>query len=203
MKANSRTGGRILVDQLIVHGVDHLFCVPSESYLAAPDGLPAAATTVTVGGREGGAAMMADAYGKLTGRPGICFTTRGPGSTNASPGLHIARQDSTPLIMFVGQVGRAMREREAFQEIDYRAAFGPIAKWATEVDDPARLPEIVSRAFHVATSGRPGPVVIALPEDVQTESAAVADAPRYEVIETHPGLTQMAELQKLLHGASR
>jgi acetolactate synthase I/II/III large subunit len=203
MKANSRTGGRILVDQLIVHGVDHLFCVPGESYLAALDALHDAAINVTVCRQEGGAAMMADAYGKLTGRPGICFTTRGPGSTNASPGIHIARQDSTPLIMFVGQVGRAMREREAFQEIDYRATFGPIAKWATEVDDPARLPEIVSRAFHVATSGRPGPVVIALPEDMLTEEASVADAPPYEPVETHPALGQMAELQKLLWAAER
>src|ERR671913_1365720 len=145
--------------------------------------------------------MMAEAYGKLTGRPGICFVTRGPGATNASAGIHIAKQDSTPMVVFVGQVGREMREREAFQEIDYRAVFGTMAKWATEVDDPARLPEIVSRAFHVATSGRPGPVVIALPEDVLTEMATVADAPRYQVIETHPGPAQMAELQKLLHGA--
>src|SRR5215210_2868631 len=203
MKSTTRTGGQILVDQLIVHGVDHLFCVPGESYLAALDALHDAAITVTVCRQGGGAARMADAYGKLTGRPGICFVTRGPGSTNASPGIHIARQDSTPLIMCVGQVGRAMREREAFQEIDYRAAFGPIAKWATEVDDPARLPEIVSRAFHVATSGRPGPVVIALPEDMLTEEASVADAPPYEVVETHPSLGQMAELQKLLWAAKR
>ena len=109
--------------------------------------------------------MMADAVGKLTGRPGICFVTRGPGATNASPGVHIAKQNSTPLILFVGQVGRSMREREAFQELDYRAAFGPLAKWATEIDDPARIPEIVARAYRVAMQGRPGPVVIALPED--------------------------------------
>src|SRR5918993_4415040 len=182
MTPRPRTGGQILIDQLIVHGVDHLFCVPGESYLAALDALHGGPIAVTVCRQEGGAAMMADAYGKLTGRPGICVTTRGPGSTNAYPGIHIARQDSTPLIMFVGQVGRAMREREAFQEIDYRAVFGPLAKWATEVDDPARLPEIVSRAFHVATSGRPGPVVIALPEDMLTEEAIVADAPAYEPV---------------------
>ena len=157
MTAHARTGGQILVDQLIVHGVDHLFCVPGESYLAALDALHDAAIAVTVCRQEGGAAMMADAYGKLTGRPGICFTTRGPGSTNASPGIHIARQDSTPLIMFVGQVGRDMREREAFQELDYRAVFGSVAKWATEIDDPARLPELVSRAFHVATARPAGP----------------------------------------------
>jgi acetolactate synthase-1/2/3 large subunit len=197
----ARTGGQILVDQLIAHGVDHLFCVPGESYLAVLDALHDAAIEITVCRQEGGAAMMAEAYGKLTGRPGICFVTRGPGATNASPGLHIARQDSTPMILFVGQIERGMREREAFQELDYRAAFGAIAKWATEVDDPARFPELVSRAFHVATSGRPGPVVIALPEDVLTEAAAVADAPRYEPIETHPSLAQVAELQKLLWAA--
>ena len=129
--------------------------MPGESYLAALDALHDAPISVTVCRQEGGAAMMAEAYGKLTGRPGICFVTRGPGATNASPGIHIARQDSTPLILFVGQVARRMREREAFQELDVRAVFGSIAKWATEVDDPARLPELVSRAFHVATSGRP------------------------------------------------
>jgi acetolactate synthase I/II/III large subunit len=203
MKAPSRTGGQILVDQLLVHGVDHIFCVPGESYLAALDALHDADINVTVCRQEGGAAMMAEAHGKLTGRPGICFVTRGPGATNASPGIHIAKQDSTPMILFVGQIERGMREREAFQELDYRAAFGPLAKWATEVDDPARFPEIISRAFHVATSGRPGPVVIALPEDVLTEMADVADAPRYQIIETHPSLGQMAELQKLLHGAER
>ncbi len=200
---NTRTGGQILIDQLLVHGVDHLFCVPGESYLAALDALHDAAIAVTICRQEGGAAMMAEAYGKLTGRPGICFVTRGPGATNASPGLHIARQDSTPLILFVGQVDRSMREREAFQELDYRAVFGSVAKWVTEVDDPARFPELVSRAFHVATSGRPGPVVIALPEDSLTEAAAVADAPPYEPIETHPSLGQMAELRKLLGAAER
>ncbi|WP_112662228.1 thiamine pyrophosphate-binding protein [Microvirga flavescens] len=201
MTARSRTGGQILVDQLLVHGVDHIFCVPGESYLAALDALHDASIEVTICRQEGGAAMMAEAHGKLTGRPGICFVTRGPGATNASAGIHIAKQDSTPMILFVGQIERGMREREAFQELDYRAAFGPLAKWATEVDDPARFPEIISRAFHVATSGRPGPVVIALPEDVLTEMAAVADAPAYAPIETHPSLGQMAELQKLLHGA--
>jgi acetolactate synthase-1/2/3 large subunit len=199
----ARTGGQILVDQLIAQGVDHLFCVPGESYLAVLDALHDASINVTVCRQEGGAAMMAEAYGKLTGRPGICFVTRGPGATNASPGLHIAMQDSTPMILFVGQIERGMREREAFQELDYRAVFGPMVKWATEIDDPARIPELISRAFHVATSGRPGPVVMALPEDMLTEAAAVADAPRYEPIETHPGLTQMAELQKLLWAAER
>ena len=198
MTTNARTGGQILVDQLVLHGVDHLFCVPGESYLAALDAMHDAALEVTVCRQEGGAAMMAEAYGKLTGRPGICFVTRGPGATNASPGLHIARQDSSPMILFVGQIGREMREREAFQELDYRAVFGTVAKWATEIDDPARIPELVSRAFSVATSGRPGPVVIALPEDMLTDTATVADALPYEPVEIHPGLSQIAELQKLL-----
>ncbi|MET0427049.1 MAG: thiamine pyrophosphate-binding protein [Microvirga sp.] len=197
-----RTGGAILVDQLVAHGVDHLFCVPGESFLAVLDALHDAPVQVTVCRQEGGAAMMAEAQGKLTGRPGIAFVTRGPGATNASPGLHIARQDSTPMILFVGQIERGMREREAFQELDYRAAFGALAKWVTEIDDAARIPELVSRAFHVATSGRPGPVVIALPEDMLVETAAVADAPGYATVETHPSLGQMAELQKLLHGAA-
>ena len=194
-----RTGGRILVDQLRIQGCDRIFTVPGESFLAVLDALHDTPEIDTIVCRqEGGVAYMADADGKMTGRPGIAFVTRGPGATNASPGIHIAKQDSTPMILFVGQIERGMREREAFQELDYRAAFGPLAKWATEVDDPARFPEIVSRAFYVATSGRPGPVVIALPEDVLTEMAAVADAPRYQIVETHPGLTQMAELQKLL-----
>jgi acetolactate synthase I/II/III large subunit len=193
-----RTGGRILVDQLVAHSVEHLFCVPGESYLAVLDALHDASIKVTVCRQEGGAAMMAEAAGKLTGKPGICFVTRGPGATNAAPGLHIARQDSTPMILFVGQIERGAREREAFQELDYRAVFGSIAKWVTEVDEAARLPELVSRAFHVATGGRPGPVVIALPEDMLTEEAAVADAPPFEPVETHPSLAQMAELQKLL-----
>jgi acetolactate synthase-1/2/3 large subunit len=203
MSERSRTGGQILVDQLVSHGVEHIFCVPGESYLAALDALHDASIPVTVCRQEGGAAMMAEAYGKLTGKPGICFVTRGPGATNASPGIHIARQDSSPMILFVGQVGRDMREREAFQELDYRAVFGSVAKWVTEVDDASRFPELVSRAFHVATSGRPGPVVIALPEDTLTDLATVADAPRFEPVETHPGLTQMAELQKLLWAAER
>ncbi|MCC5977786.1 MAG: thiamine pyrophosphate-binding protein [Salinarimonas sp.] len=203
MSAKARTGGQILVDQLALHGSKQIYCVPGESYLAALDAMHDAEIGVTVCRQEGGAAMMAEAYGKLTGQPGICFVTRGPGATNASAGLHIARQDSTPMILFVGQVGREMREREAFQELDYRAVFGTIAKWVTEIDDPARIPELVSRAFHVATSGRPGPVVIALPEDMLTEAAVAVDPPAYKPIETHPGPAQMVELQKLLAGAKR
>ena len=202
-KDNLRTAAEVLVDQLIVNGVEHAFCVPGESYLAVLDAFHDRAIKVTVCRQEGGAAFMAEAAGKATGRPGICFVTRGPGATNAAHGIHIARQDSTPLIMFVGQVARDMREREAFQELDYRAVFGGMAKWATEIDDPARVPEIVSRAFYVATGGRPGPVVIALPEDMLTERVAVANAPPFEPVETWPGASEMMKLQKLLWAAER
>lgn len=194
----SRTGGQILVDQLILHGVQQLFCVPGESFLAVLDALHDASIAVSVCRQEGGAAMMAEAQGKLTGQPGICFVTRGPGATNAAAGVHIAHQDSTPLLLFVGQVARGALGREAFQELDYSAVFGTMAKWVVQIDDAKRLPELVSRAFHVATSGRPGPVVIALPEDMLTEAASVADAMPYAVTETHPGATQLAELQERL-----
>ena len=200
---NLRTGGEILIDQLLIHGVQHVFCVPGESYLAALDAFHDRAIKLTVCRQEGGAAMMAEAIGKATGRPGIAFVTRGPGATNASPGVHIARQDSTPMILFVGQVARDMREREAFQEVDYRAMFGPLAKWATEIDDPTRIPEIVSRAFYTATNGRPGPVVISLPEDMLAERAAATDSPRFQPVETWPGAAEMAKLQKLIWAAKR
>ena len=199
----TRTGGEILIDQLAIHGVRHAFCVPGESYLAALDAFHDSDIALTVCRHESAAAIMAEAVGKVTGRPGICFVTRGPGATNASAGIHIARQDSSPMIVFVGQVGRHMREREAFQELDYRAVFGSIAKWATEIDDPARIPELVSRAFHTACNGRPGPVVIALPEDMLTERVAVPDASAFEPVETWPGLTDMSRLQKLLWAAKR
>jgi acetolactate synthase-1/2/3 large subunit len=195
---NPRTGGQILVGQLVSHGVKHVFCVPGESFLAVLDALVDVNIEVTVCRQEGGAAMMADAHGKLTGQPGICMVTRGPGASNALAGIHIAKHDSTPVIVFVGQIERGMREREAFQEMDYRAVFGQAAKWATEIDDPARIPEILSRAFHVATSGRPGPVVIALPEDMLVELATVPDAPHYEAIDSAPSTGQMADLAKRL-----
>jgi acetolactate synthase-1/2/3 large subunit len=205
MRANDslRTGGEILIDQLAIHGARHIFCVPGESYIAALDACYGRDIALTVCRQESGAAMMAEAAGKATGRPGICFVTRGPGATNASAGVHIARQDSTPMILFVGQVARHMREREAFQELDYRAVFGSIAKWATEIDDPARIPEIVSRAYYTATSGRPGPVVIALPEDMLAERAEATDAPPFEPVETWPGLTDMSRLQKMIWAAER
>jgi acetolactate synthase-1/2/3 large subunit len=203
MRSNdgTRTGGEILVDQLVAQGVQHVFCVPGESYLAALDAFHDRNIALTVCRQEGGAAMMAEAAGKATGRPGICFVTRGPGATNASAGIHIARQDSTPLIVFVGQVARDMREREAFQELDYRAVFGSVAKWVTEIDDPARIPELVSRAFYTATNGRPGPVVIALPEDMLVERVGVPDAAAADPVETWPGLTDMSRLQKMIWAA--
>ena len=195
--------GEVLIDQLVLHGVRHVFCVPGESYIAALDAFHDRDVAITVCRQESGAAMMAEAVGKATGRPGICFVTRGPGATNAAAGVHIARQDSTPMILFVGQIAREMREREAFQELDYRAVFGSIAKWATEIDDPARIPELVSRAFYTATNGRPGPVVIALPEDMLVERVAVPDAPAFEPVETWPGATDMSRLQKLFWAAER
>jgi acetolactate synthase-1/2/3 large subunit len=205
MRSNdgTRTGGQILIDQLAIHGVKHAFCVPGESYLAALDALHDSAIKLTVCRHESTASMMAEAVGKVTGKPGICFVTRGPGATNASAGIHIAQQDSTPMIVFVGQVGRHMREREAFQELDYRAVFGTMTKWATEIDDPARIPEFVSRAFHTACNGRPGPVVIALPEDMLTERVVTPDALAYEPVEIWPGLTDMSRLQKMLWAAKR
>jgi acetolactate synthase I/II/III large subunit len=200
-KDNMRTAAEVLVDQLQIHGVHHVFCVPGESYLAVLDAFRDSELNITVCRQEGGAAMMAEAIGKVTGRPGVCFVTRGPGATNASAGIHIARQDSTPLVMFVGQVARDMREREAFQELDYRAVFGSMTKWTTEIDDPARVPEIVSRAFYTATNGRPGPVVVAIPEDMLVERVAVSDAPPFALIETAPGPAELQKFAELLAGA--
>src|SRR6202140_1711799 len=202
-KDNMRSAAEVLVDQLHIHGVRHVFCVPGESYLAVLDAFHDSDLAVTVCRQEAGACMMAEAIGKVTGRPGVCFVTRGPGATNASHGIHIAQQDSSPLVMFVGQVARDTREREAFQELDYRAVFGSMTKWATEIDDPARVPEIVSRAFYMAANGRPGPVVIALPEDMLTERVAVADAPPYQNVETSPGRADMDAFATLLAKSER
>src|SRR5579885_1942198 len=150
----NRTGGRILVDQLLAQGCDRIFCVPGESYLAVLDALhDSPAIDLVVCRQEGGAAYMAEADGKLTGRPGVCFVTRGPGATNASIGVHTAFQDSTPMILFIGQVARTARDREGFQEVDFRAMFAPLAKWAAEIDHPARIPEYIARAFRTAVSG--------------------------------------------------
>jgi acetolactate synthase-1/2/3 large subunit len=200
-KDNLRSAAEVLVEQLRIHGVQHVFCVPGESYLAVLDAFHDSDLTVTVCRQEAGASMAAEAIGKVTGRPGVCFVTRGPGATNASHGIHIAQQDSSPLVMFVGQVARDTREREAFQELDYRAVFGSMTKWSTEIDDPARVPELVSRAFHIAANGRPGPVVIAIPEDMLVERVAVADAPPYAPIETSPGPAEMDKFAELLSAA--
>ncbi|MGY6548666.1 MAG: thiamine pyrophosphate-binding protein [Roseinatronobacter sp.] len=172
-----RHGGQILVDQLAAQGVRRVFSVPGESFLAALDGLHGSGIENIVCRHEGGACMMAEAHAKLTGQPGVVFVTRGPGATNASSGVHVAMQDSTPLIVFVGQIDARHRDREAFQEVDYRAFFKPIAKWAAEIDQTERLPEYVSRAFHLAQSGRPGPVVLALPENMLSARADVPDLP--------------------------
>jgi acetolactate synthase I/II/III large subunit len=204
-RANMRTGGQVLIDQLRIHGVDTAYCVPGESYLAALDALYDAREEIrlVVCRQEGGAAYMADAYGKLTGRPGVCLVTRGPGATNASLGVHTAFQDSTPMILIVGQVERAYLERGAFQEVDFREMYRPLSKWVAQIDDPGRIPEFVARAFTLATSGRPGPVVLVTPEDVLREPTAVADAEPYKPVQAHPGASDMARLREMLAAAKR
>jgi len=198
-----RTGGRILVDNLVAQGVDLAFCVPGESYLAVLDALHDARERLRliVCRQEGGAAYMAEAYGKLTGRPGIVFVTRGPGASNAAIGIHTACQDSTPLIAFVGQVGSDFADREAFQEIDYRLMYGGVAKWAAQIDRAERIPEYVARAFRVALSGRPGPVVLALPEDMLASTAEALDASRVAPALVHPAPEQIAAARVLLAAA--
>jgi acetolactate synthase-1/2/3 large subunit len=202
---NLRSGGQILIDQLAIHGVDMAFCVPGESYLAALDAFydKRDQMKLIVCRQEGGAAYMADAYGKLTGKPGICFVTRGPGATNAAVGVHTAFQDSTPMILFIGQVARDQVEREAFQEIDFRRMYGQMAKWVAQIDDAARIPEYVSQAFHRAVNGRPGPVVLALPEDMLTDRVAVSDAGPYRVSRGAPSTELMNDFQERLAKAKR
>jgi acetolactate synthase-1/2/3 large subunit len=198
------TAGRVLVDSLRLHGVDRVFCVPGESYLEVLDALYDAAGEIqlVVAKHEGGAANMAEADGKLTGRPGICMVTRGPGATHASVGVHIAQQDSTPMILFVGQVARNQMGRDAFQEVDYHAMFGKLAKWVVEVTDASRMAEIMARAFHTAVSGRPGPVVVSLPEDMLTEASAVP-AFRSRALAADPPARTMEQAAAVLAGARR
>jgi acetolactate synthase I/II/III large subunit len=199
----TRTGARILVDQLLVHGVDTAYCVPGESYL---DVLAAFADTdvrLLTARHEAAAANMAVAYGKLTGRPGICLVTRAPGATHASVGVHTAYQDSTPMILLIGQVPRGYAGREAFQELDYTRMFGEMAKWVTAMDQAAAVPELVARAFHTAASGRPGPVVIALPEDAQREEADVADAAPYHAAQASPSAEDVERALGLIERAER
>jgi acetolactate synthase I/II/III large subunit len=200
-----RNGGRILVDNLLAQGADMAFCVPGESYLAVLDALYDSrdALRLIVCRQEGGAAYMAEAYGKLTGRPGIVLVTRGPGASNAAIGIHTAQQDSTPLIMFIGQVGGDFVEREAFQEIDYRRMYGSIAKWVAQIDRTERIPEYVARAYRVATSGRPGPVVLSLPEDMLTQNADAVDVARIVALDMHPHKAQLDALRDRLAHARR
>jgi acetolactate synthase I/II/III large subunit len=199
----SRHGGKVLVDQLVVHGADTVFSVPGESFIALLDGLYDSPLHLITCRHEAGAANMADAYGKLTGRPGIAIVTRGPGATHASVGVHTAFQDSTPLILLVGQVASDQEEREAFQEVDYRRMFGPMAKWVAQIDRVDRIPEYVARAFSTACAGRPGPVVLALPEDMLAAEADVRDGEPFHVVQPHPAPEQIESLRGLLERAER
>jgi acetolactate synthase-1/2/3 large subunit len=200
-----RTGGQLIVDQLLIHGAELAFCVPGESYLPVLDALYSVRDRIRLitCRHESGAANMAEAYGKLTGKPGICLVTRGPGATNASIGVHTAFQDSTPMILLIGQVGTDFMEREAFQEIDYRRMFGPMAKWVAQIDRTDRIPEFMARAYQVATSGRMGPVVLALPEDVLSGTAEVDDVRPWQRIETAPSAQALDKLSRLLGEAQR
>ena len=200
----TRPGGRILVDALRLHGVDRLFCVPGESYLDVLGALyDTPQIAVVVAKHEGAAANMAEADGKLTGRPGICFVTRGPGATHASVGVHTAYQDSTPMILFVGQVQRDVRGREAFQEVEFRQLFAPIAKWVAEIETADRIPEYLLRAFQVAASGRPGPVVLVLPEDVLAEQSSALDTRPFRAVRGTPADADLAAVRDELERASR
>ena len=202
--SNVRSGGRILVDQLLVHGTELVFCVPGESYLAALDALhDTPQIRLVVGRMEAGTANMACAHGQLTGSPAIFFATRGPGATQASVAVHTARQGSIPMIMFVGQVPREHRDREAFQEVDLDAMFAPLAKWTATIDGAERIPEYVSRAYRVAAAGRPGPVVLALPEDVLVESADVADAAPHQIVRPSPRARTVARVRDMVQRAQR
>ena len=198
-----RTGGRILVDQLRIQGCDRIFTVPGESFLAVLDALHDTPEINTIVCRqEGGVAYMADADGKMTGRPGVAFVTRGPGATNASAGVHVAFQDSTPLILFIGDVARGDRDREGFQEIDFPAFFGPISKWAARIEDARRIPEYIARAYRVATVGRPGPVVLALPEDMLRDEVQAEDRACIAPLAEAPDPGAVQALFELLKGAA-
>ena len=194
----ARTGGELIVECLRAQGTDRVFCVPGESYLAVLDALHDSGIDVVSARHEGGAAMMAEADAKLTGRPGIAFVTRGPGATNAASGVHVAKQDGTPMILFVGQIGRRMRGRDAFQEVDYRQTFGDLAKWVEQIDHADRIPEVLAHAWHVALNGRPGPVVLALPEDMLREAADAAVGPRVEPVRSAPTAAQVDRFGRLL-----
>ena len=200
-----RTGGQILIDALRIHGIDTVFCVPGESYLAALDALTGAADGIrTITCRhEGGAAYMAEAYGKLTGKPGVVMVTRGPGACNASVGVHTGFQDSTPMLVLIGQVARDCEYREAFQEIDYHTFYAPLCKWVAQVESAERLPELVSQALHRACSGRPGPVTLALPEDMLTDTVRVADTAAYQRVQPGVATGAIDSMRALLASAKR
>jgi acetolactate synthase I/II/III large subunit len=199
-----RSGGEALVEALRIHGTEFAFCVPGESYLAVLDALYGVSDRIRLitCRQEGGAANMAEAYGKLTGKPGICFVTRGPGATNASIGVHTAFQDSTPMILFVGQAAQSHLDREAFQEVDLKAMFAPLAKWSAEIRDANRIPEYVARAFHVATSGRPGPVVLSLPEDVLSDTCSSPPTRPYQRTEPQASREMIRRLHAMLMRAA-
>jgi acetolactate synthase-1/2/3 large subunit len=199
----TRRAADVLVAQLVLHGADTAFCVPGESYIALLDALHDAPIRLVACRHEAAAANMADAYGKLTGRPGLCLVTRGPGATQASVGVHTAFQDSTPLILLIGQVASDQAEREAFQEVDYRRMFGQMAKWVAQIDRPDRVPEYLERAFATACAGRPGPVVLALPEDMLSASVDSPDAKPFHVVQPHPAPEQVERLRELLAAAER
>ena len=203
MTASIKSGGALIVDALEAHGVKQLFCVPGESYLEVLNALHDSSIVATSARQEGGAAMMAEAWGKLHGKPGICFVTRGPGATNASAGIHVAQQDSTPMILFIGQINSQLRHREAFQEVDYGRYLGSMAKWVAEIDSPDRIIEMVSRAWSVATSGRPGPVVLVLPEDTLSGTAISTKIKPFEVLETYPSSADLQHLANLLEQANK
>jgi acetolactate synthase-1/2/3 large subunit len=206
-RTTSRSGGQLIVDALQLHGVDTIFGVPGESYLPVLDALYDKTDSMRfiINRQEGGAAFMAEAYGKLTGKPGICFVTRGPGATNAAIGVHTAYQDSTPMILFIGQVGNDFVEREAFQEIDYRHMYKPMTKWVAQIDRADRIHEYVARAFQIATSGRPGPVVLALPEDMLTQlvTSSIPNIRHYQPVQAAPSHAKLQELHQRLSQAKR
>ncbi len=199
-----RSGGQVLVDALCIHGVDTVFCVPGESFLPVLDALYDCPEIRTISCRhESGAANMAEAYGKLTGKPGVVLVTRGPGACQASVGIHTAQQDSTPLLVLIGQVDRDTRHREAFQEIDYRAFFGPLCKWVVEINQTKRVPELMSQAFHRCSNGRPGPVAVSLPEDLLIEKIDVSDTNPWQRVESAPSQHAIQNLWGLLNEAKR
>jgi len=202
---SARQGGAILIDQLLLHGARQVFMVPGESFLPCIDALYTQRERIVTTSfrQEGGAAYAAEAHGKLTGTPGICFVTRGPGASNAAIGVHTAWQDGTPMILFIGQIGSDTTERASFQEVDYRAMFGTMAKWVASIDRTDRIPEFIARAYRVALSGRPGPVVLALPEDTLWADAAVADVPPAPRAHPHPAPAEMDRLAEMLEAAER